>query len=275
MKTAESIIRLLDFVIEHQDYPVNASRKMLKRRSVGVGVTNFAYWMAKNDLLYTDNSPETLSKVDELFDNIQFSLLTASNKLAKEQGACEWFHKTTYADGILPIDRYNKNMDKLFTRTSTNDWEGLRTSIKEHGLRNSVVTAIMPAESSAVVQNATNGIEPIRNIVTSKRSKGGVIKQVAPESTRLKNKYQFAYDMKSNKGYIAKVAVMQKWIDQSISANLYYEYSTEGISMKELIEDQLYSYMLGLKTLYYANTNDKKGEIELEDVSCAGGGCTL
>lgn len=275
MNSAKYLVRLLDFIIEHQDYPINASKKMLKRRSMGIGVTNLAYWMAKNDILYTDESPETLSKIDELFDDIQFAVLTASNELAKELGPCKWFNKTTYSEGIMPLDRYNKNLDKYFTRTSTNDWNSLRESIKEHGLRNSVLTAIMPAESSAVVQNATNGIEPIRSLVTSKRSKGGVIKTVAPESIKLKNKYQLAYDMKSNRGYIIKAAIIQKWIDQAISLNTYYEYSSDGISLKELIQDQLLAYSLGLKTMYYANTNDKKGEVNLEDVGCAGGACTL
>lgn len=274
-KCAEYIVRLLDFVIEHQDYPVNASKKMLKRRSIGVGVTNFAYWLAKQDLKYTDN--ESLEKVDELFEHIQYSLLKASNKLAQEIGACEWFDKTKYAQGIMPMDRYNKNVDKLVKRDLSCDWETLRKEIKEYGLRNSVLSAIMPAESSAVVQNATNGMEPLRALITTKRSKSGLVKQVAPEIHKLKNKYQLAYDMKSNKGYTNIVAIVQKWIDQSISANHYYEYNPEGISISGVIQDILYSYQMGLKTLYYSNTDDKKTDDveEMGQVGCDGGACSL
>lgn len=276
-KCSEYIVRLLDFIIEHQDYPVNASRKMLKRRSLGVGVTNFAYWLAKQDLKYTD--PEALEKVDELFEHIQFSLLTASNKLAKEFGACEWYDKTSYSKGILPIDRYNKNLDELYKRDLSCDWEALREELKNGaGLRNSVLTAIMPAESSAVVQNATNGIEPIRSLITTKRSKTGVVKQVAPESVRLKNKYQKAFEMGSNEGYTKIVGVVQKWIDQSISANHYYEYSAEGISLKTVMTDIFNSYKWGLKTIYYANTDDKKSDDLDEmgtDAGCESGACSI
>jgi len=276
-KCSEYCVRLLDFIIEHQDYPVNASRKMLKRRSLGVGVTNFAYWLAKQDLKYTD--PEALEKVDELFERIQYSLLVASNKLAKEFGACEWYDKTTYSQGVLPIDRYNKNLDELCKRPYSCDWEALRYELQYGaGLRNSVLSAIMPAESSAVVQNATNGIEPIRSLITTKRSKTGVVKQVAPESVRLKNKYQKAFEMGSNDGYTKIVGFIQKWIDQSISANHYYEYSAEGISLKTVMTDIFNSYKWGLKTIYYANTDDKKSD-DLDDMgtdeTCAGGACSI
>jgi len=279
-KCSEYIVRILDFVVEFQDYPVAAALKMKKRRSLGVGVTNFAYWLAKNDLKYSDNS--SLEKVDELFEHIQYSLLKASNKLAKEKGACEWFHRTTYSDGVMPIDRYNKNVDELVKREYSCDWDSLRQEIVTHGLRNSVLTAIMPAESSAVVQNATNGIEPIRSLVTIKKSKSGLIKQVVPEISKLKNKYELAYDMQDNKGYTNICAVIQKWIDQSLSANHYYQYSLDGISLAGVIKDLLHSYKYGLKTLYYANTDDKKsdnietmGESNAMDTGCEGGACAI
>ena len=279
-KCSEYIVRILDFVVEFQDYPVAAALKMKKRRSLGVGVTNFAYWLAKNDLKYSDNS--ALEKVDELFENIQYSLLKASNKLAKEKGACEWFNKTTYSDGIMPIDRYNKNVDELVKRPYSCDWDSLRQEIVTHGLRNSVLTAIMPAESSAVVQNATNGIEPVRSLVTLKKSKSGLIKQVVPEIAKLKNKYELAYDMPDNKGYTNICAVIQKWIDQSLSANHYYQYSIEGISLSGVIKDILHAYKYGMKTLYYANTDDKKsdnietmGASDAMEVGCEGGACAI
>lgn len=273
-KCSEYIVRLLDWVVENQDYPVNASRKMLKRRSLGVGVTNLAYWLAKNDLKYSDDS--SLEKVDELFEHFQYSLLKASNKLAQELGKCEWFNETTYAQGIMPIDRYNKNVDKLVKRELSCDWETLRKEIKEYGLRNSTLSAQFPAESSSVVQNSTNGIEPVRDLIVTKRSKSGVVKQVVPEINRLKNKYELAYNMKSNNGYTNIVAIIQKWIDQSISANHYYEYSADGISLGEVIKDILYAYQMGIKTLYYANTDDKKSDnIENMGNGCDSGACAL
>ena len=273
-KVAEYIVRILDFVIEHQDYPINAAKKMLKRRSIGVGVTNFAYWLAKQGIKYSDE--EALFYVDELFEHIQFYLLKASNKLAQEFGHCEWYDQTSYSKGVLPIDRYNKNVDELVKRDYSCDWEGLRKDIEKWGIRNSTLTAIMPAESSAVVQSATNGIEPIRSLVITKKSKSGLVKQVAPECIKLKNKYEYAYDMPDNRGYTNICAVIQKWIDQSISANHYYQYSSDGISIGGVIKDILYSYKYGLKTLYYANTDDKKSDdIESMGSGCESGACSL
>jgi len=271
-KVAEYIVRILEYVVENQDYPINAAKKMLKRRSIGVGVTNFAYWLAKQGVKYSEK--EALFYVDELFENIQYSLLKASNKLAQELGPCEWFDRTTYSKGILPIDRYNKNVDSLIKRDRTCDWEALRSDIQNHGLRNSVLTAIMPSESSSVVQNATNGIEPIRSLVTTKKSKSGLVKQVAPECIKLKNKYELAFEMPDNRGYTNICAVIQKWIDQSISANHYYQYSSDGISISTITKDILYSYKYGLKTLYYANTDDKKSD-DMDSMGCDSGACSI
>lgn len=279
-KVAEYILRVLDYVIDHQDYPVNAAKKMIKRRSVGVGVTNFAYWMAKNGMRYSDDS--SLGSVDYLFECIQYYLLSASVKLAKEFGKCEWFDRTSYSKGVLPIDRYNKNVDNLVKRPYTFDWEELRQEILQHGLRNSVLTAIMPSESSSLVQNATNGIEPIRSLVITKGSKSTPLKIVAPEVQKLKNKYELAFDMPSNKGYTNICAIIQKWIDQTISANHYYQYSADGIDMEQVNRDILYAYKMGLKTLYYANTDDKKtddlslmGESQSKEVGCESGVCAI
>lgn len=274
-KVAEYIVRILDYVVEYQDYPVNAARKMLKRRSLGVGVTNFAYWLAKQGVKYSDK--EALFYVDELFEHIQYSLIQASVKLAREFGKCEWFDQTTYSKGVLPIDRYNKNVDELIKREYACDWESLRQDVLKYGMRNSVLTAIMPAESSAVVQNATNGIEPIRSLVITKKSKSGVVKQVAPECTKLKNKYELAFDMPDNRGYTSICAVIQKWIDQSISANHYYQYSDDGISVATVIKDILFSYKYGLKTLYYANTDDRKSDNMdmMGDAGCESGACSI
>lgn len=302
----ENIVRSLDAIIDHQDYPVKAARKMLKRRSIGVGVTNFAYWLAKQGYFYDD--AEALPLVDELFEHFQYYLLKASNKLAKEKGACEWFNRTKYAKGILPIDTYEKNVDSVVKRDFTCDWESLRKDIKEYGLRNSTLSALMPVESSSVVSNSTNGIEPIRAYITTKKSKQKLLRMVVPEYSKLKNKYQLAFDLKDNRGFTNIQAVMTKYIDQAISGNHYYDFGKtedKSISISDIIKDLLYSYKMGLKTLYYANSNDEKtddfqkkiekelqksknghvenkAEAELEvtmvdgdDEACAGGACVL
>jgi len=287
----EYTVRSLDFVIENQDYPVEAAKKMLKRRSLGVGITNLAYFLAKNDLTYED--PKALVLLDEVMEHIQYYLIKASVKLAKEYGPCKYFKRTKYAQGILPIDTYNKNVDTIVKREYTLDWEQLRKDVLEFGMRNSTLTAIMPCESSSLVSNSTNGIEPIRSLVVSKKSKQGVIRQVAPEMNKLKNKYQLAFNMTSNKGITNIQAVIQKWIDQSISGNHYYDvtkYKDGNISLAEIATDLLYAYKMGIKNLYYANTYDnktdkfdfnetqKKDEVVemVEDTEdCVGGACSI
>ncbi len=263
----ENIVRSLDFIIENQDYPVSAARKMLKRRSIGVGITNLAYFLAKNDVGYED--AKALYLMDELMEHIQYYLIKASVKLAQEFGPCEYFDKTKYSKGILPIDTYCKNVDELVKREYSLDWESLRADILKYGMRNSTLSAIMPAESSAVVTNATNGIEPPRALVSIKKSKQGLLKQVVPDIARLKNKYTLAYDMKSNKGIISLQAVMQKWVDQAISSNQYYDivkYPNKEIPTSILAQELLYAYKMGLKTLYYANTNDDKTDDYSEQI---------
>lgn len=271
-----NIVKSLDYIIDHQFYPVKASKKMLKRRSIGVGVTNLAYYLAKNGYTYEDTG--ALRLVDELAENIQYYLLKASVRLAKERGKCEWFEYTKYSKGILPIDTYVKEVDNICKRKLTHDWESLRSEIVEHGLRNSTLTALMPCESSSLVTNSTNGIEPPRSLVTIKKSKQGLIPQVVPELAKLKNKYTLAYDMKSNVGYINICAVLQKYFDQAISANHYYnfaKYEDGNLPMSVVAKDILYSYKVGLKTLYYANTDDGKTDTVEEDNDCAGGACKL
>ena len=271
-----NIVKSLDYIIDNQYYPVNASKKMLKRRSIGVGVTNLAYYLAKNGFSYEDKG--AISLVDELAENIQYYLLKASVRLAKERGKCEWFERTKYSKGILPIDTYAKEVDNICKRKLTHNWTELRAEIKKHGLRNSTLTALMPCESSSLVTNSTNGIEPPRSLVTIKKSKQGLIPQVVPEIAKLKNKYTLAYDMKSNVGYINICAVLQKYFDQAISANHYYnfaKYEEGNLPMSVVAKDILYSYKVGLKTLYYANTDDGKTDTVEEDNDCAGGACKL
>lgn len=257
----ESAVRALDYIIEHQDYPVKAALKMLKRRSLGIGITNLAYYLAKNDLRYEDK--EALKLIDQTMEYIQYYSIKASTKLAQEFGKCEYFDRTKYSLGVLPIDTYKKDVDSLIKRKYSLDWEALRKEVQEHGMRNSTLTAVMPCESSSLVTNSTNGIEPVRALITSKKSKQGVIKVVVPDFNRLKNKYTLAFDMKDNKAITNIQAVIQKWIDQAISSNHYYDFtkSTDGeISISELGMDVMYAYKMGAKTLYYANSNDGKSD---------------
>lgn len=273
----ENIVRSLDYIIDNQFYPVEASKNMFLRRSIGVGITNLAYYIAKNGYSYEDK--ETIELVDELAEAIQYYMLKASVKIAKELGPCVLFKETKYSQGILPIDTYCKEVDNICKRKLSFDWEQLREEIKKHGLRNSTLTALMPCESSSLVTNSTNGIEPPRSLVSVKKSKQGLIPQVVPEIARLKNKYTLAYNMENNTGYINICAVLQKYFDQSISANHYYnfaKYEEGNLPMSVVAKDILYSYKMGLKTLYYANTDDGKSDnVEEEDTGCAGGACKL
>ena len=273
-----NIVRSLDAVIEHQSYPVGASQKMLKRRSIGVGITNLAYYLAKNGVTYDD--PEACNLVDELMEHIQFYMIKASVELAKEKGACEWFDRTKYSKGILPIDTYCKEVDNVVTRKLKLPWEKLRKDIAKHGMRNSTLTALMPCESSSLVTNSTNGVEPPRGLLSVKKSKQGLIPQVVPEIYSLRNKYTLAYEMDSNIGYTNIVAVIQKYVDQSVSANHYYDFSRYkdgNLPVSDVARDILYSYKMGVKTLYYANSNDGKTDEHMEEETsdCEGGACKL
>jgi ribonucleoside-diphosphate reductase alpha chain len=257
----EYIVRSLDSVISYQDYPIEAARKMLKRRSIGVGVTNFAYWLVKNGLSYDDST--SLGRIDELFENIQYYLLKASNQLAKVEGACEYFHRTKYSKGLLPIDHYNKNVDKIVDRELTMDWQTLRKDILEYGLRNSTVTAQMPCESSSVVSSSTNGIEAPRKLIVVKKSKSGApLPVVVPEVAKYKNKYQFAWGF-DNTAMNNIVSIIQKYFDQGISVNHYYDprkYEGNDLPISEVAKDILNFYKFGGKQIYYSNSKDYKSD---------------
>lgn len=261
----EYTVRMLDYIIDIQDYPVVAAKKMLKRRSLGVGVTNLAYWLAKNNLDYTNRS---LVEIDRLFEHIQFNLLKASNKLAKEYGKCEYFDRTKYSKGLLPIDHYSKSVDTIVSRELECDWDSLRNDILEFGLRNSVVSAQMPCESSSVVSSSTNGIEAPRKLISVKKSKSGSpLPVVVPEISRLKNKYSFSWGF-NNDDMNNVVAVIQKYFDQGISVNHYYDkkkYADGNIPLSEVAKDLLTFYKLGGKQIYYANSKDYKSD-KLEDM---------
>lgn len=276
---AELIVRALDALLDYQDYPVKAAENgSRKRRTLGVGVINYAYYLAKNGTKYSEEA--ALGLTHKTFEALQFYLLKASNKLAKEKGACPAFADTTYSQGILPIDTYKADLDKVCQEPLHLDWEALREDIKTHGLRNSTLSALMPSETSSQIANATNGIEPPRGLVSIKASKDGILKQVVPDIGNLKDQYELLWQMPNNDGYLKLVAIMQKFIDQSISANTNYDPSRfEGsrVPMKVLLKDLLTAYKLGVKTLYYHNTRDgaNDAQADMEDDGCAGGACKL
>jgi ribonucleoside-diphosphate reductase alpha chain len=257
----ELSVRALEEIIEYQGYPVKAAEISTKaRRSLGIGYIGLAHYLAKHKVKYADK--EAWKLVHDLTESFQYYLLKASNKLAEERGACEYFHRTKYSDGIMPIDTYKEDVNEIVGKKLNHDWTTLRKNIKQHGLRHSTLSAQMPSESSSVVSNATNGIEPPRGYLSVKKSKKGPLKQIVPQYSQLKNFYTLLWDMKGNEGYINIVAVMQKFFDQAISGNWSYnplQYENNEVPMSIMMKDMLTTYKLGWKTSYYQNTYDFKG----------------
>jgi ribonucleoside-diphosphate reductase alpha chain len=260
-------VRGLDELIDYQKYPVKAAEIATKaRRSLGVGFIGLAHYLAKLGFNY--DSQEAWNAIHGLSESFQFYLLKASNQLAKEKGYCEYFGRTKYSDGVLPIDTYKRDVDEISSIPYQHDWESLRASILEHGLRHSTLSAQMPSESSSVVSNATNGIEPPRDYLSIKKSKKGPLKQVVPQYHTLKNNYTLLWDMPSNRGYINIVAVMQKFFDQAISGNWSYNpenYSDNEVPTSVMANDFLTTYKYGWKTSYYQNTYDIKTDEVVEE----------
>jgi ribonucleoside-diphosphate reductase alpha chain len=259
-------VRGLDALLSYQKYPVRAAElATLEFRPLGVGIINFAYWLAKNDVSYSD--PRALPLVDEYAEAWSYYLIKASADLAQEQGACLRFDDLKYADGVLPIDSRKKDIDELVPYQERMDWRSLREQILSTGIRNATLMAIMPAETSAQISNATNGIEPPRSYVSIKQSKDGVLKQVVPEYRRLKNKYELLWNQRSPEGYMNICAVLQKYIDQGISVNTSYNpqfYDDEKIPMSDMLKHLIQFYKYGGKQLYYFNTYDGQGEIDID-----------
>ena len=255
-------VRALEEIIDYQGYPVKAAELSTKsRRSLGIGYIGLAHYLAKHKVKY--DNPEAWKLVHELSEAFQYYLLVASNNLAQERGACEYFERTKYADGILPIDTYKKDVDNVIKAKLQYDWKTLRNDIKKHGLRHSTLSAQMPSESSSVVSNATNGIEPPRGYLSVKKSKKGPLKQIVPGYQQLKNFYTLLWDMPNNEGYINIVAVMQKFFDQAISGNWSYnptQFENNEVPMSVMMKDMLTTYKMGWKTSYYQNTYDFKGQ---------------
>lgn len=276
---ADLTVRALDALLDYQDYPVAAARTAtMNRRTLGIGVINYAYYLAKNGVRYSDDS--ALGLTHRTFEAMQYYLLKASVNLAKEYGACPLFNQTVYSKGKLPIDTYKKDLDAVCSEPLHYDWESLRADIVKYGLRNSTLTALMPSETSSQIANATNGIEPPRGLVTVKASKDGILKQVVPEFETLKDAYETLWQLPGNEGYLKLVGVMQKFVDQSISANTAYDpnkFEGSKVSMKQMLKDLLTAYKYGVKTLYYHNTRDGADDTQadIQDDGCAGGACKI
>ena len=261
-------VRALDEIIDMQDYPVPAAEKSTRaRRSLGIGYIGLAHYLAKNKVGYNDE--DALQLINQLSEAFQYYLLKSSNNLALEKGKCEYFDRTKYAQGILPIDTYKKDVDELVSNELQYDWEQLREDIKHYGLRNSTLSAQMPSESSSVVSNETNGIEPPRDYISTKKSKKGPLKQIVPEFNRLKNFYTLLWDMPNNDGYIKLVSIMQKYFDQAISGNWSYNplhYENNEVPLSVMANDLLKTYKYGWKTSYYQNTYDFKTDDSVDSM---------
>ena len=259
-------VRALEELIDYQEYPVPAARRStLARRSLGIGFIGLAHYFAKNGVKY--DSQEAYNLTHRLTESFQYNLLRASNNIAKEKGACDAFHRTKYIDGILPIDTYKSEVDELVTVSYEYDWDSLRDDIAEWGLRHSTLSAQMPSESSSVVSNATNGIEPPRDYLSVKKSKKGPLKQIVPQFTTYKNNYTLLWDMPSNEGYINVTAIMQKFFDQAISGNWSYNpenYPDNEVPVSVMANDLLTTYKYGWKTSYYQNTYDNKKDVDAD-----------
>jgi len=263
-KACDLAVRGLDALLDYQKYPVLAAEiSTMNRRPLGIGIINFAFWLAKNDTSYQDPN---LELIDEWAEAWSYYLIKASADLAVEKGACLSTHETKYSKGITPNQTYKKELDELVPHTERMDWTALRAQLKETGIRNSTLMALMPAETSAQISNSTNGIEPPRSYVSVKQSKHGVLKQVVPQYHRLKNKYDLLWNQKSPEGYLKICAVLQKYVDQGISVNTSYNpenYEDEKVPMSELLKHIVMFYKYGGKQLYYNNTFDGQGEIDI------------
>lgn len=283
---ADILVRALDEILDYQEYPVEAAKiSTMKRRPLGIGVINYAYYLTKNGHRFSvaENNKwdiEANNLTHRTFEAMQYYLMKASNTLAKEKGACPAFNETKCSDGILPIDTYKKDVDTLHTQELLCDWDSLRKDIVEFGLRNSTLSALMPSETSSQISGATNGIEPPRGRVSVKASKDGILKQPVPEIKELGSQYELLWDMPNMSGYLQKVAIMQKFVDQAISANTAYDpkkFPNGKVPMQQLLKDLLTAYKYGIKTLYYHNTRDGADDTQdgLQDNGCEGGACKI
>lgn len=271
---ADLVVRALDALLSYQNYPVKPAEYWTKRRrSLGIGVINFAYFLAKNGKKYSDGSGFDLTH--RMMESMQYHLIKASVNLAKEQGKCEAFDLTTYSKGILPIDTYKKEVDEVSNVPLQYDWEALREEVVKYGMRNSTLTAFMPSETSSIISNSTSGLDPVRSLVTAKQSKDGIRKQVVPEIEKYFTEYEKMWDIKKMENYLKLMGVIQKFTDQAISTNTWYDpenYPNKKVPIAQMIKDLMLAYRYGLKTLYYNHTRD---DSDRDDDDCLGGGCKI
>ena len=277
-RTTDLIVRFLEEIIDIQTYFNKAAENFAKkRRSLGIGITNLAAFFAKNEVSY--DSKQALNLLDEYMERFQYYLLKSSVSLAKERGRCDKYDRTKYAKGILPIDTYKKNVDTVCKRKLDLDWEAMRKDIKEHGLRHSTLSCCMPCESSSVIQSSTNGVEPVRSLMTYKTSKMGKLPVLVPGIGKFDNNYELAYNFKDNMGIINVNAVIQKYIDMAISTNMYYNYSHYADNVlpdAKVMKELMYAYSMGLISLYYNNTDDgDKEQSTNKEADCSSGACKL
>ena len=276
-KTTDLIVRFLEEIIDVQTYFNKAAENFAKkRRSLGIGITNLAAFLAKNEVQY--GSKQALTLVDEYMEHFQYYLLLSSNNLAKEKGVCEKYNRTKYSKNILPIDTYKKNVDDIVKRKLALDWDALREKIKQHGLRHSTLSCCMPCESSSVIQNSTNGVEPVRSLITYKTSKMGKLPVLVPGIGKYESNYDFAFNLKDNTGIININAVIQKYIDMAISTNIYYNYNhyeNNVLPDAKVMKELMYAYSMGLISLYYNNTDDGDKEQTQKEQDCSSGACKL
>jgi ribonucleoside-diphosphate reductase alpha chain len=265
-KPCKLAVRALDALLDYQEYPLKAAEAHTKAfRPLGVGIINLAYWIAKMGFKYSDDS--ALQAIDEYAEAWSYYLIRASVDLAKEKGACQSNDLTKYSQGLVPLDTRKLEVDELVPYSERMPWAQLREDLKTYGIRNSTLMACMPSEASSLVSNATNGIEPPRSLISVKQSKDGVLKQVVPEYRRLKNKYDLLWDQKSPEGYLKIVAVLQKFMDQTLSANTSYNpefYPDRQLPMSELLRHMLLMYKWGIKTAYYFNSFDGQSEVDVD-----------
>ena len=259
-------VRALDALMDYQDYPVAGAHTNSKLyRNIGVGIINLAYWLARMGLKYSD--PEAWQIMDEYAEAWSYYMIKASVDLAKEKGACQGINNLKYADGIVPHDTRKSDVDGIVPMQERLPWAKLREDLKQYGIRNATLMACMPSEASSLISNATNGIEPPRALISVKQNKDFVVKQVAPEYRRLKNRYDLLWDQRSPEGYIKICAIITKWIDQAVSLNTSYNpefYPDRQLPMSELLQHLILMYKLGIKTGYYFNTNDMQGEVDVD-----------
>jgi ribonucleoside-diphosphate reductase alpha chain len=258
--------RSLCNILDYQDFlSVQSKLSNDEISPLGVGITNLAYWHAKRSLQYGEK--DALQEVKTWMEHQAFYLTEATVELARERGACVDSARTRYGQGIFPWELRATAVNELADFAPELDWETLRVNMKLHGVRNATLMAVAPVESSSVVVNSTNGIEMPMSLITVKESKAGSLIQVAPEYNKLKNKYQLMWAQKDCDGYLKTAAVIQVYVDQSISTNTFYNpahFADRKVPTTLIARNLMQAHRWGIKTFYYSllNKQGSKGQDE-------------